>query len=230
MTDAPKRYDPYPPKVMAELQRLRLHVQHLMSAQRVWDRLAPEERRRLGGDLVAAYDRYGRTVGIWRELRGVSQPRAIIEAAYQVGLTDEATKNWLLREIGELDSTTDDTIATAVASGALVLVERGRAAYWKGDKIGVNWAKHAALWEFFWLLCAQAKIGDGVSHTHFETTENRDYPSKTKHRLCKLTGFPHDLGLLINSAGSGRQKLDLPPPQIRLFKIEAVEILREVTG
>lgn len=230
MTDAPKRYDPYPPKVMAELQRLRLLVQHLMSAQRLWDRLTPEERRRLGGDLVAAYDRYGRTVGMWKELRGVSQHRAIIEAAYQAGLTDEATKNWLLREIGELDSTTEATIETAVASGAIVLVERGRVAYWKGDRIGVSWPKHPALWEFFWLLCAQAKVGDGVSHTHFETVENRDYPSKTKHRLCKLTGFPQDLGLLINSAGSGRQKLDLPPSQIRLFKIETVEILREVTG
>lgn len=230
MSDTPKRCDPYPPKVMEELQRLRPHVQHLMSAQRLWDRLTPQDRSRLGGELLAAYDRYGRTVGMWRELRGVSQPRALIEAAYQVGLTDEATRNWLLRGIGELDDTSEETIVAAVKSTPLVLVEQGRKAYWKGDKMDISWHKYSSLWDFFWVLCERAKSGVGVDHTHFAEGVEPDYPSKTKHRLCDLDNFPQDLGVLINADGRGTQKLDLQPSQIRLFRIVSVEILREVTG
>ncbi len=229
MSDTQKAPDPYPPKVMEELRTLLLRVQALMSAERLWARLTPQDRRRLGGDFAEAYSQ-GKTVGMWMRLRGVSQPRAIIETAREVGLTDEATRNWLMREIGELDSTSEETIAAAVESGALVLVEQGRHAYWNGEKISVNWYKQSALWEFLWVLCDRAKSGTGLDCMDFAEKGNSDYPSKTKHRLCGLDAFPHDLGILINSEGQGIQKLDLPPSRIRLFKVETVEILREVTG
>ncbi len=39
---------------LTELQELTLRVECVMSAKRLWQRLTPEDRRRLGGDLEAA--------------------------------------------------------------------------------------------------------------------------------------------------------------------------------
>src|SRR5262245_57547202 len=74
----------------------------LQVQEMIWDRLltAPErnEVKRLGWP-----DRAVNFTKIWMARRGMSQPRAIIELGRGVGVLSEADREWLLREIGELD-------------------------------------------------------------------------------------------------------------------------------
>ena len=107
-----------------------------MSAERLWARLTPQDRRRLGGDFAEAYSQRKNRGNVDASSAVSHSPGRSSKRPVEVGLTDEATRNWLMREIGELDSTSEETIAAAVESGSLVLVEQGRHAYWKGEKIG----------------------------------------------------------------------------------------------
>ncbi len=38
---------------------------------------------------------------MWRQLRGVSQVRAVVDVAQVLGFLDETKRRWLLREVGE---------------------------------------------------------------------------------------------------------------------------------
>jgi len=88
-------------EIAQELQEHWLRISPVVSAQRLWNRtLTEEDRRRLGGNFEESYTRL-RTVGMWRQLRGVSLERAVIEVAREIGFLDDRTANWLLREIGE---------------------------------------------------------------------------------------------------------------------------------
>ena len=94
-------HQPLPQKVLEELQQQYLRIKMWVSAARLWERvLTEQDRHRLGGNLEECFSRLG-TVGMWAELRAVSQPRAIADVAHELGCLDQTTYRWLLREIGE---------------------------------------------------------------------------------------------------------------------------------
>lgn len=142
-----------------ELQATAARIGSKVAALRLWERvLTDDERQRLGGDVAVAWCRLG-TVGMWQRLRGVSPARAVADGALALGLLDEPSHRWLLREAGEVHDDAEAAIQQAVASGALVLVERPRSAYWDCEAVAVDWDRHGALWDYFWELCRHAKAG-----------------------------------------------------------------------
>jgi hypothetical protein len=90
------------PQVFDNLQTQFSRVAGRMSARRLWDHcLSEADRQRLGGDLPIAYDRYRGTVGMWVRLRRVSQARAVVDLAHELGFLNAAAHRSLLGEIGE---------------------------------------------------------------------------------------------------------------------------------
>jgi hypothetical protein len=171
-----------------------------VSAAWLWERVLTEaERRRLGGDLERAWREHG-TAGMWRKLRGVSLPRAVVEVACELNLMDERTRGWLLRELGEAPDDPAEALEAAIATGDLVLVEHPRAVYWRGQVLGVDWRSRSRMWDFFWELCLHAKAGKAIDHTTFDT-KDLDIVAKQKSRLCGLRGFPRDLWAMIRPVG-----------------------------
>jgi hypothetical protein len=162
-------------------------------------------------------------------LRGVSLERAVVDVAAELGFLGAPTAQWLLRELGEVSDDPELAIEAARASSALVLVERPRAAYWKGQPIHVAWERHAALWGFFWELCRQAKAGRPLDPLDLGEQAHADSIAKQKSRLLGKAGFPVALGDRIQPTGRRTQKLDLPPHEIRLFEVVCVDRVREWT-
>lgn len=99
--DQPQRLwqDSLDPECLAKLRNLLICVQTADIAQRVGKLLLTDKERSKIGDLATAFAKL-RTIGIWRQVRGGSQPRAIIDISERLGLTDETTANWLRRCIG----------------------------------------------------------------------------------------------------------------------------------
>lgn len=84
------------------LAELRVRIRGSTFARDVWHRLlTSSDRKQLGGDLESAWKKYRSIVKIWMEVRGVSEPRAIVDVAYGIGLLATAHRDWLLKEIGE---------------------------------------------------------------------------------------------------------------------------------
>lgn len=88
------------PLAIEELKTQTARVRLFASALLVWQRLlTPEERERLGGDLAAAWRRFG-AIGMWTEVRGVSPEQAVLEMAVGIGHMSPANYDWLRRELG----------------------------------------------------------------------------------------------------------------------------------
>jgi hypothetical protein len=68
--------------------------------------LTEEERQCLGGEWEPLW-RKKNAVGIWMQLRGVSQARATVDLAKELNLLSEADHRRLLREIGESQTAVD---------------------------------------------------------------------------------------------------------------------------
>lgn len=216
-------------RAIAELQTAYLRIKPPMSAVRLWERvLSPADRVRLGGDRNQAFHDYG-TVGMWQLLRGVSGERAVIDVARRLNLLDEATAEWLLREIGDMTDNPEEAIEVAIATGALVLVESPRAAYWEGQRIEIDWYDRSALWTYLWELARHSKANQSIDSLTFGDRAAGDYVVKQKSRLSGSPAFPVCLSDRIRPVGCGSQRLDLAPPQIRLFELETIETLRERT-
>ncbi len=200
-------------------------------AERLWERvLTNEERQRLGGDLQTLYRECGTAAGIWKKLRGVSDRRAIIDVARAINVLDEQSFRWLLREIGEGYDDPEETLQAAIGSVALVLVARPRAAYWKGKPIDVDWKRRSVLWNFLWELCRLAKTGAPIDCMDLGESAHPDSVTKKKSRLLNESGFPVELGDRIVPVGTGTQKLDVPPAEIRMFELASVDCLKELTA
>lgn len=211
------------PRVLDELQTNYLRIKSPVSAMRLWERVLTEsDRRTLGWDSEAAWKLYG-TVGMWKKLRGVSTARAVVEVAHKLNFIDEGTQRWLLYELGEAP----DDPETAIASDALVLVERPKTAYWQGQEIEVDWDRYGVLWTFMWELGCHAKSGQPVDRLTFGEHAHQDVVAKQKSRLLNEPSFPADLGDRIVSVGIGTQRLDLSPEKIRIFVGGIGEQLRE---
>jgi len=220
----------FPSYVRQELCEARRRIDTQNNFQRVWDQLLTEDdRRRLGGDLVAAFRARG-TVTNWMTLRGVSEVRAIIDVASQLNCISALTRDWLLRETGETPATIEQAIAAAVTSADVVLVERPRTFYWRGSLVDVDWNSANAFWVFVATVCERAKAGAGVDHTDFGKDLQPDYVSKIKSKLYELPNMPQAFVDGITACGRSTQKLDLPPQSIRLFRIKSIEVLEEVVG
>jgi hypothetical protein len=217
-------------RVVDVLQTNALRIQAALSAARLWEEVLTEaERRRLGDHLESLWRQLG-TAGIWRKLRGVSLERAVVDVARELGLVDDPTARWLLRELGEVSDDPEEAIQAARASSALVLVERPRTVYWNGDVIDVSWEQRAALWHFFWELCRRAKAGQPLDSLDLGEEAHPDIIAKQKWRLLRQAGFPAELGDLIQPAGRHTQQLDLSAQQIRLFEVVGVDTVREWTA
>jgi hypothetical protein len=221
---------PVSARVMEVLETNALRIQPAVSAARLWEEvLTASERWHLGGDLPALWCQLG-TAGMWRKLRGVSWERAVVEVASQLGFLGPSTARWLLRELGEVADDPEEAIQRARASCALVLVERPRTVYGKGEVIAVAWEQHAALWQFFWELCRRAKAGQPLDALDLGEGAHPDSIAKQKWRLLRQAGFPAELGDLIQPAGRRTQKLNLSAQQIRLFEVACVDTVREWTA
>lgn len=216
-----------PPRVVDVLETTALRIRAAVAAARLWEEVLTEsERARMGGHLSSLWCQRG-TAGIWMQLRGVSRERAVVEVAAELGLLAPSSTRWLLRELGEVFDDPDEAIQAARVSTALVLVERPRTVYWNGAPIAVAWERHAALWQFFWELCRRAKAGSPLDPLDLGEWAHRDSIAKQKSRLLGKAGFPIDLGALIKPTGRRTQKLDVPPPQIRLFELVSIDSVRE---
>lgn len=216
--------------VLRELETCAQRIQNGMAALWLWEQvLTKADRDRLGGQLEPNYRQYG-TAGIWKKLRGVSTERAVIDVARECNLLSEQSHHRLLRQLGEIVENFEDVSQLANDSGDLVLVERPRTAFWAGSLIEVDWVKRPALWAFFWELSRLAKAGQPIDNTFLGASPHRAAVAKQKSRLLTHPDFPVELGDLIVPTGLGTQKLDIPPHRIRLFEIDAVESLREITA
>ena len=201
----------------------------ISAAQHLWDRvLTRDDRKRLGGNFVAAYQQHG-TAGMWAKLRGVSRQRAAVDVGHALGLLDAPAHQWLLRELREVPKDSEQLVRDAIKSGGLVLVDWPRAAHWRRNKIRINWTKRSRLWDVFWELCLHAKAGKPIDRLTFDT-KDPNFVTKQKSRLTSLKKFPIDLADLIIHVGRGTQKLDLPAKNIRLFDEVAPEVYRERTA
>lgn len=93
-----------PPEVQQRIRDLSVDLKGGRIAKAVWNRLLTvDDRAELGGNLERAYELHKTGIGLWQKARGVSVVRAIIDVAHGLGLLDEATQAWLLRETGEAD-------------------------------------------------------------------------------------------------------------------------------
>lgn len=228
----------YPPVDLAALpehvqEHLRTYLNRVraaISARYLWDRVfTPDQREHLGGDVEAAFA-VGGTVGMWMRLHGVNHVRALLDVARALNHIDETNYRWLLRETGEALDTPDDVVARVVPTGALVLIESTRQVFWRGEEIAIDWTRNAAGWTYLWELARAAKQDVALDRTVFSATLAADYLAKTKSRLSGAAGFPTDLADRIHAAGSSNQRLDVPRDQIRLFRVEEIQVLREWTG
>ena len=204
----------------------RCRIAPWVCAQRLWDRhLTALDRTRLGDDAWAAYKRLG-TAGMWSKLRGVTPYRAVVDVANKLDLLSDSDREWLLREIGE-DVDAEEAKLTAIANGDLVVVETPREAYWNGNEIEIDWNRHSAKWDFFWELVRRAKAGRPVDSFAFSDDTHRDFVTKQKSRLCKLSNFPVELVSQIEPVSRGTQRLMIPRERIHVFELDGVESLRE---
>ena len=217
---------PFTPRVSEALADSASRIAGSFSAQRLWERhLTVQDRERLGGDCRAAYKRLG-TAGMWSKLRGVTPYRAVVDVANKLDLLSDSDREWLLREIGE-DVDAEEAKLTAIANGDLVVVETPREAYWNGNEIEIDWNRHSAKWDFFWELVRRAKAGRPVDSFAFSDDTHRDFVTKQKSRLCKLSNFPVELVSQIEPVSRGTQRLMIPRERIHVFELDGVESLRE---
>lgn len=223
---------PFPKPVHDKLVETLLRVQNPAAADRLYQRLSRDEQRAIDQLTPSPFSsrshpHAGRTVGMWMHLRGVSQPRAIIDVGHLLGFLTAPDRDWLLREIGEGPESMDD----AIAKRELVFDECERQVYWRGERIDVDWHRQSALWGFLWRIAELAKSGRGVDRLDFGENKSVSYVSRTISRLrCEIDAFPEELADLMVSEGRGTARLNLSPEQIGLFRTENVEHLAEVFG
>jgi len=209
-----------------------LRVKGTAAALRLWERvLSTDDRRRLGGDLEAAYARHCGAVGMWKHLRGVSVPRAVVEVGVATGFLTADSGQALLRALGEEPNDPAEAVEMAISGGGLVVVEVSRQVYWEGTPVEIDWGVHTAWWSFLWELARASKAGAAVDEYTLRGGSSRDpkFLTKQKSRVVKAAGFPPSLAVMVVPAGRGTYRLDLPRTRIRVFERGAGDAVREWT-
>lgn len=214
-------------EAIAALREVVARVRGGQSQRLFWSRiLNHSERQQLGGDLKQALRGHGSAVSMWRHLRGGSEVRATIEVAYRLGFLTSQDSDWLVREYCEPPDEEDAVLQHAISTTKLVIVLSAKSVYWDGQKLDADWGKHKELWSYFTTLCESACVSQSVDGETFNRPGSK-YITYSKSRLKSLKGFPPKLHQLIRTTGTGRQRLDLDPAQIRIFDHESSEVLRE---
>jgi len=212
--------------VEKKLQEAETRVRTTNTAIELWEKVFTEkDRKRLGGNLEKAFEK-DRALKMWKALHGCTNVRAIIDIAFAVNFLTSAHREWLLRETGEIRDA-EAAFEDSITRNDLVLNSHTREIFWKGELIELK-KSHEFKWTFLWELARHAKAGLPVDHMTY-SSENMDYVSKTKSELAKTPGFPIELIVLIERCGTGTQKLELPPEQIRLFEHHVGGEIREWT-
>lgn len=184
---------------------------------------APSERSSTA-DFEIVYQNGG-TVGMWMRLHGVTEQRAVIDLAKLLNFIDEGTQNWLLRATGEESDDPEEALEMSLERADLVLTEEPRAVYWMGKLVDVDWDRFDKMWTYFLIVCEHAKEGQPVDAASFGERHRPDNHIKRLSRLTtKITGFPYDLGALIQTADGGRQQLNVPPQRIRILRARSAAI------
>ncbi|NLS97892.1 MAG: hypothetical protein GXX96_37615 [Planctomycetaceae bacterium] len=93
-----------------------------------------------------------------------------------------------------------------------------RAVYWKGEEVTVDWRNKTLRWEFLLGLAEAAMKKQGVD-AFLEKTGRGPKPLKDRKARLKQD-LPADLYELIQPAGRGTYKLDLPPEEIGLLEYD----------
>ena len=149
------------------LENAALRIYPPVMAERLWESVFfPEERRRLGDDLMKADAEYGGTAGMWQQVHGVSKVRAVIEAGYALDCLTASQRDWLLRETKEVDTDATEALRRAVEMSDLVIVEDPRTVYWKGEVIEVDWDKRSEPWNYLVELASHSKANETIDVFH----------------------------------------------------------------
>lgn len=196
------------------------------AAKSVWEQVfSLLERRSFGDDLDFAFKQVG-VIEMWRRARGDSSVRAAIEIPYELGGISSQTRQWLLREIGEEDFSSEILIQQAINERGLVLVDNPRSASWDGRSIDVEWDTCPALWSYLWALAKAAKSGDVLDQ--FRLAEgNPGVLKNRKFHLGKKVEFPRSLFALIE--GGQEHRLNIPPDLIVVFEFIDIDQYRRWT-
>ncbi|MEZ6093469.1 MAG: hypothetical protein R3C03_04405 [Pirellulaceae bacterium] len=199
-----------------KLQEVALRILNANTAYDLWEKVfTPEQQTRLGGELEAAY-RNGGPVRMWATVYGCTDERAVIDIAFKFNHLSPSDREWLLKETGE-HLNAEEAFEHAITNNELVLNSLTREVFWNGDRIEFDWFKYNANWAYIWEVAKHAKVGLTVDSWTFGENRDRNYVSRMKSQMTER-GFPIELADLIESAGTGTQRLGINPEQIRLFE------------
>ncbi|MDB5329588.1 MAG: hypothetical protein JWP03_739 [Phycisphaerales bacterium] len=260
----PKMRGPvHPPRPVQErindkFREALLRVNHRSSALLLWERLSDEERRGLlaaahaagarpsrGGDeeaaaehpLWACFRHFRGTVAMWMHLRQVSQRKAVIQLARELGVMSDVDCRWLDRQTATTDPAAraptrpvthpdcdeeglDEQIDRARLEKDLVLVQGNgvRQIYWEGELVPAAWDRCPLLWELLSQLVQRAKTRREVSWDLLSNGRNEKSIVQLRWRLKRV--IPPGLNKAIRpGSGAGRYRLDLDPGRIALFEL-----------
>lgn len=123
------------------LRQLELSLSGAEAAVLLWGQvLKPDERSALGGDVRRAFQSYGPSFVHWQLARGGTRHQALVATAVALGYLNPERGKLLLEAAGEEPAPNPDRgVRLAVASGALVLCEIPRSAYWEKEPIPADW-------------------------------------------------------------------------------------------
>lgn len=136
----------------------------------------------------------------------------------------------LLRVVAALDDvqelyvqepTVVDTIAVAVDSKRLVLLERPRRAFWDGKLIKADWDGNTLIWEFLWELASNRKQLKAVDRFRLSNSKSERAIIDRRSRLSTMV--PRELREKIVPAGRRTYRLELDPEDIALLLVDELD-------
>jgi hypothetical protein len=116
------------------------------------------------------------------------------------------------------DMTPDQSdLEAAIAKGHLVLVKRGREAYWEAQRIDCDWRRHRKPWDMLWQLAIKARAASPVND--IDLYRGRVSPSTMYNRCERLRSLlPGSLRRHVVPGGErATYRLQLPIHKIHLF-------------
>jgi len=85
------------PEAVTKLGELVLSLRSIAAYERIASRVLSESQRR----QMESYPVEETIIDFWCRVKGVAPERAAIELGHSIGLIEDSTQDWLLREIGE---------------------------------------------------------------------------------------------------------------------------------
>ena len=183
----------------------------------LWERVfALPEREALGGDLGRAYAKWG-VPQMWMKLRGGTRARAVVDIAFALESFGQATRDWLLREIGDAPADGQESLQRLAQSSPLLLVDHPRALHWQGEEVGVAWNDHPMLWQYLETLIIAAKRGVAIERYDLGEDSSPHLLKHRKYQLGKQPQMPASFLQLIEAQG-GTHRLKVPAVEIQIYE------------